>query len=288
MTHGLRDDPSVIPDSPMVGLGLRFPHLAALLERPEQGLLLEIHSENLFCLPEVVYERLEKLRVRHSFSLHGVGLSLGSFDALDPVHLGKLAQQVRRYEPVLVSDHLAWNRACGVSVPDLLPLPLTHEALSCVSRNVMQVQEALQRSIAVENISAYLDYQFGDWSEVDFLGELAQRAGCTLLVDINNIHVNQLNHGSSAEDFLKGLNPSHVSQWHLGGPTEVAGAWIDTHASTVPEAVWRLLDIAIRRIGPRPTVVEWDQDLPPLTELLNLVNRARSAIESREAAGCVP
>jgi uncharacterized protein len=259
---------------PPVGIGLRFALLAELMEAAAPSLLLEIHTENLFSLPAHLHARLAELRARHAFSLHGVGLSLGSADGLDAAHLQKVVEQVHRYEPLLVSEHLAWNRVGGVSLPDLLPVPYTHEALQAVERNVNQTQEALRRPIGIENLSAYLMPTGNDWSEADFLCELARRTGCTLLVDLNNLHVNALNHGTSPTQFLAQLKPECVSQWHLGGPTEIAGAWIDTHASTVPEPVWQLYESALQNTGPRPTVVEWDQDLPPLAELLTLAQRA--------------
>jgi uncharacterized protein len=257
------------------GIGLRFAMLAELVATPVvQGLLLEIHTENLFSLAPHLHAQLASLRAQHAFSLHGVGLSLGSADELDEAHLRKVAEQVRRYEPMLVSEHLAWNRVDGVSLPDLLPVPYTHAALQTLVRHVNQTQEALRRPIALENISAYLNPTANDWHEADFLTELAQRTGCTLLVDVNNLHVNELNHGTSPTEFLKKLKPQHISQWHLGGPSEVAGAWVDTHASTVPEPVWALYERALQTSGPRPTIVEWDQDLPPLAQLLALARRA--------------
>jgi uncharacterized protein len=264
-----------LTQKPPIGIGLRFALLAELMQAAVQPpLLLEIHTENLFSLTPQLHARLAELRARHVFSLHGVGLSLGSADGLDAVHLQKVAEQVRRYEPLLVSEHLAWSRVDGVSLPDLLPVPYTHEALKAIERNVNQTQETLRRPIGIENLSAYLMPTGNDWSEADFLCELSRRTGCTLLVDLNNLHVNALNHGSSPAAFLAQLKPEYVSQWHLGGPTEIAGAWIDTHASTVPEPVWQLYESALQSTGPRPTVVEWDQDLPPLSELLNLAQRA--------------
>lgn len=263
---------------PLHGCGLRFAHLQDWLDRDLPPSLLEIHTENLFALPSVAYQRLNTLRERHAFSLHGVGLSLGSTDGLDAHHLSKVAEQVRRYEPMLVSEHLAWNRIDGICVPDLLPMPFSHEALDAVCANVQRTQDALRRPIAVENISAYLMPPVSDFDEAGFLNELTQRTGCTLLVDLNNLHVNQLNHGHDAWALLTRLPAQRISQWHLGGPTEVNGAWIDTHANTVPEPVWQLYDRVLTQIGPRPTIVEWDQDLPPLQTLLDLAERARVAM----------
>lgn len=264
--------------TPLHGCGLRFAHLPDWLAHQGPPCLLELHTENLFALPSVAHQRLGALRERHAFSLHGVGLSLGSTDGLDAHHLRQVAEQVQRYQPLLVSEHLAWNRIDGTCVPDLLPMPFSLDALHAVAANVQRTQDALQRTIAVENISAYLMPPPADFDEAGFLTELTQRTGCTLLVDLNNLHVNQLNHGHDAWSLLRGLPSASISQWHLGGPTEVDGAWIDTHANTVPEAVWSLYDMAIDAVGPKPTIVEWDQDLPPLQTLLDLAERARMAL----------
>lgn len=264
---------------PFHGCGLRFQHLPEWLATDASPCLLEVHTENLFALSPAARERLLQLRTRHAFSLHGVGMSLGSADGLDVTHLRKVAEQVRCYEPDLVSEHLAWNRVNGVSVPDLLPLPYDNVTLGVVADNVDLVQNRLGRTIAIENISVYLQSPSSDHTESAFLTELARRTGCTLLVDLNNLYVNQLNHGDDAWSAIQELPALSISQWHLGGPTEVHGAWIDTHANTVPEAVWALYERALALVGPRPTVVEWDQDLPPLSTLLALAEKARSLIQ---------
>lgn len=270
--------------TPLHGCGLRFAHLPDWLAYQGPPCLLELHTENLFALPSVAHARLKTLRERHAFSLHGVGLSLGSTDGLDAHHLQQVAEQVKRYQPLLVSEHLAWNRIDGTCVPDLLPMPFSIDAMHAVSANVQRTQDALQRAIAVENISAYLMPPAADFDEAGFLTELTQRTGCTLLVDLNNLHVNQLNHGHDAWAVLTKLPFASISQWHLGGPTEVDGAWIDTHANTVPVAVWSLYERAIDAVGLRPTIVEWDQDLPPLQTLLDLAERARMTLSRRGAA----
>lgn len=277
-----RNEVSPLP-RPQHGCGLRFGHLQEWIALDAAPCLLEVHTENLFALPPVAHLRLAQLRERHTFSLHGVGLSLGSSDGLDLAHLRKVAEQVRRYQPDLVSEHLAWNRIDGICVPDLLPLPFSHQALRTVCDNVERTQEALGRTIAIENISAYLMPPDADYEEAAFLSELTHRTGCTLLVDLNNLYVNELNHGADAWALLTQLPAEHISQWHLGGPTQVDGAWIDTHASTVPEAVWQLYERALQWAGARPTVIEWDQDLPPLQILLDLAERARRAMARYEA-----
>lgn len=170
---------------PLHGCGLRFQHLPEWLATDASPYLLEVHTENLFALPPVARERLMQLRAHHAFSLHGVGMSLGSADGLDAAHLRQVAEQVKRYEPELVSEHLAWNRLNGVAVPDLLPLPYDDVTLSVVADNIDQVQNRLGRTIAIENISAYLRAPEDAYTEPAFLAELSRRTGCTLLVDIS-------------------------------------------------------------------------------------------------------
>lgn len=262
------------PIPAVAGIGLRFPHLAAIeATRPVVG-WFELHAENLFGLAPAVQRRLQRLRADYPFSLHGVGLSLGSADGIDPGHLRRLAEAVRLFQPALVSEHLCWNRTRGVSLPDLLPLPMTGEALGVVAANIDTVQEALGREIAIENISSYLRFEHDAMDEAEFLSQLVARSGCRLLVDLNNLHVNQLNLGESPEDFLRGIPAEAVVEYHLAGPSLVDGAWIDTHATPVPEQVWRWYEDALALLGPRPTLIEWDQDLPALDVL---VGEARHA-----------
>ena len=268
------------------GIGLRFPHLTDLLEvRPDIG-LLEVHTENLFCLAPAVQRRIERLRADYAFSLHGVGLSLGSAQGVDETHLQRWADTVARYQPALISEHLSWNRVQEVSLPDLLPLPMASEALDVVARNVERTQEAIGREIAIENISAYLRYGADEMSEAEFLSRLVARTGCRLLVDVNNLHVNRLNLGEDPLAFLQSVPSDAVAEFHLAGPTRVGDSWIDTHAAPVPEAVWNLFEAALQAIGPRPTVVEWDQDLPALAVLLAEAKRADRYLDAARQNSC--
>lgn len=262
------------PIPAVAGIGLRFPHLTASeASRPTVG-WFELHAENLFGLAPAVQRRLERLRADYPFSLHGVGLSLGSADGIDPGHLRRLAEAVRLFQPALVSEHLCWNRTRGVSLPDLLPLPMTGEALDVVAANIDTVQEVLGREIAIENISSYLRFEHDAMDEAEFLSQLVARTGCRLLVDLNNLHVNQLNLGEAPEDFLRGIPAEAVVEYHLAGPSLVDGAWIDTHATPVPEQVWRWYEDALALLGPRPTLIEWDQDLPALDVLVGEAQHA--------------
>ncbi len=262
------------------GIGLRFAQLSELESARELGTgdelpaWLEVHAENLFGVPDSVRARLLALRRDHAWSLHGVGLSLGSADGTDEAHLTKLRTELDRYQPELVSEHLSWNRLGGVHVPDLLPLPFTREALAVVAANVSRTQDVLQRTIAIENLSAYLRWEGDEMSEVDFLAELVARTGCRVLVDLNNLYVNQLNLGEDPVRFLERIPAQAVAEFHLAGPSEAAGGWIDTHATPTPDAVWDLYAQALERIGPRPTIVEWDRDLPALQVLIEHAARA--------------
>jgi uncharacterized protein len=260
------------------GIGLRFAQLAeleaALGAGDEPPAWLEVHAENLFGLPDSAQERLLALRRDHAWSLHGVSLSLGSADGTDAAHLKRLRTELDRYQPELVSEHLSWNRLAGVHVPDLLPLPFTREALAVVAANVSRSQDVLQRTLAIENLSAYLRWDGDEMSEADFLVELVARTGCRLLVDLNNLRVNQLNLGEDPVRFLERIPAHAVAEFHLAGPSAAAGGWIDTHATPVPDEVWDLYTQALERFGAHPTIVEWDTDLPALPVLIEHAARA--------------
>jgi uncharacterized protein len=277
---------SIVPIPARAGIGLRFPHLLELLATRPALALLEVHSENLFGLPPAVEQRLFTLRADYSFSLHGVGLSLGSADGIDEMHLMQLADAAAKYQPMLVSEHLSWSRINNINVPDLLPLPYSREALNIVCRNIDSVQTILNRPIAIENISAYVRFSSSEMDEVEFLSQLVARTGCQLLVDINNLYVNQLNHGEDVMDFLDKVPAHAVAEYHLAGPTRVEQAgvtsYIDTHATPVPAAVWSLYKDALQLIGVRPTIVEWDQDLPALSVLVAEANKANAYLYTVE------
>jgi uncharacterized protein (UPF0276 family) len=219
---------------------------------------------------------LERARAAYPVSLHGVGLSLGSADRLAGRHLAQLVRLVERIEPELVSEHLCWGAVDGLHFNDLLPLPLTREALALVVDRVDRVQGALGRRILIENISAYVGYRDDELTETAFLAELAQRSGCGILLDINNLFVNARNFGFDASARLADLPAAAIGQIHLAGHAEVDGCLIDTHGSRVCAEVWALYDLACKRFGPKPTLIEWDTDLPPLETLLDEAERARS------------
>jgi len=279
---------------PVVGIGWRHPHYAALLEQQPALDFIEVHSENFFAPGGAALAVLREGRASYPVSLHGVGLSLGSATGIDDWHLDRLASLVRAIEPVRVSDHASFARGPGLHAADLLPVPMTHTALEALCANVNQVQDRLQRTIAVENLSAYVRWRESDMDEPDFLNALAQRTGCQLLVDVNNIYVNALNAQRRGETtdplgdcmrWLDAVQPRHVAEMHLAGHVDCGDIVIDDHGSRVKETVWALYSHAVRRWGAVPTLIEWDTDLPPLQVLLDEAERARATAQrSLEAA----
>lgn len=266
---------------PVAGIGLRSPHLAEFArDRPATG-FLEIHAEN-YLADSPAFGTVERLREDYEFSVHAVGLSLGSVDGLDETHLDRVAALIRRLQPALVSDHLAWSVAGGRYFNDLLPLPYTEEALQVVATNVDRLQERLGRQVLVENPSCYLGFAHSTMSEPEFLAELARRTGCGLLLDANNIVVTAHNLRLDPAAWLDGLPASAIGQYHLAGhavnDADGEPVLIDDHGSRVSEGVWALFDEIVRRCGPRPTLVEWDTDLPPLDLLLDEARRAAQAL----------
>lgn len=279
-----------------VGIGLRQPHYAELLDRPWEGRPLgfvEVHSENFFADGGAAIAVLHEARARWDVSLHGVGLSLGSACGLDPWHLDRLARLAERIEPVRVSDHASFARAPGgpaepelLHANDLLPLAFTREALDVMASNVTQVQERLRRPILVENLSAYLAWQDREMSEPEFFNQLTRRTGCGLLLDVNNLVVNGLNRARDANadavrdacDWIDAIDAASVGEIHLAGYLELPDIVIDDHGSRVHEPVWRVFAYAIDRLGPRPTLVEWDTELPPLAVLLEEAAHAERVI----------
>ncbi|BEV72469.1 MULTISPECIES: DUF692 domain-containing protein [unclassified Paludibacterium] len=261
------------------GIGLRAPHLDEVRAGwPKLG-WVEVHSENYFMAGGPALAALESVRAHYPVSLHGVGMSLGGADALDARHLQQLKRLVARIEPAAVSEHLCWSAIGGRWLNDLLPLPYTREALQRVCDHVEQVQQVLGRQILLENVSSYLRFLPEDMPEWDFLAAVVQRTGCLLLLDVNNIHVSAVNHGFCAESFLAAMPAEAVAEIHLAGYEEDDGLLIDTHSRPVHEAVWALYRSALQRFGPRPTLIEWDQDIPPLSELLAEAARAQACLD---------
>ena len=259
------------------GIGLRAPHYAEVSRRRPDLAFIEVHSENFFGAGGPALEWLEHFRDAYPLSLHGVGLSLGSVDALDERHLACLEGLVRRFEPVFVSEHLSWSSVDGRHANDLLPLPFTTEALEHVVSRIGQVQERLKRRILVENVSSYAEFEASTWCEWDFVAEAVRRSGCGLLLDLNNVWVNSRNDGFDPLDYLGAIEPDGVEEFHLAGFERVGNLLVDTHAAPVSEEVWALYRLAVARFGRKPTLVEWDANLPSLDVLLAEAARAERA-----------
>ena len=269
----------------MVGIGLRAAHYGEILARRPVAGFLEAHSENFFAPggPDLAW--LDRFRALYPLSLHGVGLSLGSVDPLDERHLAKLEALVSRVEPLLVSEHLSWSSFGGRHANDLLPLPYTDEALDHVCARIGQVQDRLRRPILVENVSSYLEFAESTLPEWEFVAEVARRSGCALVLDVNNIHVNATNHGFDARHYLEAIARDAVGEIHVAGHERCDGLLIDTHGAPVCHEVWSLYEAAVERFGPRPTLVEWDTNIPPLDVLLGEAAKARG-IAARASQAC--
>lgn len=267
-----------------VGIGLRAPHYRELLGSLPELDFLEVHSENFFHAGGAALATLEAVRANYPLSLHGVGLSLGSADGLRQPHLEKLALLVDRFEPALVSEHMSWAAVGEVHLADLLPVPTTREALARMAEHVDCVQTRLRRTILVENISSYLRFSEGELSDLEFLAELARRTGCGVLLDVNNLYVNAINHGFDALAELQRLPAGCVGEIHLAGHSETPLGLIDTHGTPVCEDVWELYRAAIAHCGPVPTLIERDTEIPPLAELLAEAAQAKHWMHAGELA----
>jgi uncharacterized protein (UPF0276 family) len=265
------------------GIGLRAPHCRELVEsRPDAG-WLEVHSENYFGDGGAPLHYLERAREQYPVSLHGVGLSVGSADPLDRDHLHKLKRLVDRIEPGLVSEHLCWSSIDGRCLNELLPLPYTEEALDHVVARIVELQDFLGRRILIENISSYLQYRHSVMPEWEFLAAIAERADCGLLLDVNNIYVNARNHGFDPLAYLSAVPAVRVREIHLAGHTinrhDDGEILIDTHSSRVCDDVWTLYRAAIAHLGARPTLIEWDSEIPELSVLLEEARSAQRIME---------
>ena len=269
--------------APSVGVGFKPEHFEAIVDtRPQLG-FFEVHAENYMGAGGAPHRRLDAIRERYPLSLHGVGLSIGSPGPLDQAHLQRLAAVAKRFEPALVSEHLAWSTHEGAFFNDLLPLPYTAETLARVAEHIDEVQNALGRRMLLENPSTYVAFAESTWAETDFLREIARRTGCGLLLDVNNVFVSAVNHGHDPDRYLADFPLSAVGEIHLAGyaeDTDEAGLplLIDAHNSPIREAVWALYTATIRRLGATPTLIEWDNDVPVWPTLLNETRRAERAI----------
>ena len=260
---------------PGFGLGLRPHHYRDFLEGPQAVEWLEIISENFMVPGGKPLAVLDAIRADYPMVMHGVSLSIGSAEPLDVDYLGQLKALADRVEPLWVSDHLCWTGINAHNSHDLLPLPYDAPTLDCVVDNISQVQDYLGRRILIENPSSYVTFRASDRSEWEFLAEMAERADCLLLLDINNVYVSARNHGFHPHDYLGGLPAARIQQFHLAGHSDMGDYVIDTHDADVCDAVWELFADACGLFGPVATMIERDDDIPPLTALLAELDRAR-------------
>jgi uncharacterized protein len=275
--------PPAVQLPPVAGIGLRSPHVAQVRrDRPPIG-WFEVHSENYFIDGGPALAALEAIRADYPISLHGVGLSLGSADALDTGHLVQLKRLAARVEPAFISEHLCWGRIDGRHLNDLLPLPFTEEALAVCCDRIDTVQAALGRVLLVENVSAYLRFASDAMAEWEFVAEVVRRTGCKLLFDVNNVYVNAMNHGFDPRVYLCSIPGEAVAEIHLAGFDASGPCLIDTHGTRVAPPVWALYRATIERFGARPTLIEWDTDLPAFDVLQDEAAIAQSILEETDA-----
>ncbi len=266
------------------GAGLKPEHQRHVLEaRPDVG-WFEVHAENYMGAGGPPHHFLERVRALYPLSVHGVGLSIGSANGMAPGHLGRLKSVVDRYQPFVVSEHLAWSMHDGTFLNDLLPLPYTEATLSLVACHVDEAQMVLGRRILIENPSTYLRFDGEEMPETEFLRALARRSGCGLLLDINNVVVSAANHGFDPRAYLERFPHEHVGEIHLAGhavlESDGDALFVDTHDRTISPEVWSLFRDVIARRGGRPTLIEWDSDVPAWPDLEAEVHQAQSILQT--------
>jgi uncharacterized protein (UPF0276 family) len=262
------------------GVGLRLPHIREVVATQPAAGWFEIHPENFLANPHAT-ELLIELSRHYPISVHTVGVSIGSVGGIDRSHLKRVRALIDRVDPILVSGHLAWSTHAGDYLNDLLPLPYDEETLGLIAAHLHEVQDGLRRPYLVENPSSYVGFGRSTMNEVEFLGELVRRTGCQLLCDVSNVHLSAHNMGYDAYQYIDELPADAIGELHLGGFTleedeanPGAELLVDTHATAIAEPAWDLYAYAIGRFGPKPTLIEWDNDIPPLPVLLGEAARA--------------
>ena len=270
--------------SPGFGLGLRPQHYPEFLAAPQPVDWLEIISENYMVPGGKPLAMLDAIRADYPMVMHGVSLSIGSDEPLDVAYLADLKTLADRVQPLWISDHLCWTGINAHNSHDLLPLPYDAPALACVVDNIGRVQDVLGRRILIENPSSYVTFRSSDRSEWDFIAEMSTRADCLLLLDVNNIYVSARNHGFDPHDYLAGLPADRIQQIHLAGHSDMGDYVIDTHDADVCDPVWDLYAQACAMFGPVATMIERDDDIPPLADLLAELDRARAIAASAQMA----
>lgn len=279
--------PGTPPRNPGFGLGLRSTHYPDFLAAPQAVDWLEILADNYFVEGGRPLRMLRRIRELYPMAMHGVGLSLGRVGGPDPRYLDRLRRLADEVQPMWISDHLCWTGVHGRQLHDLLPLPYDESTLRLVADNILRVQDTLQRQLVLENVSSYLEFEATDRSEWQFLCELCEASDCLLLVDVNNIHVNGVNHGIDPREFIDALPAHRVRQIHLAGHSDHGTHIIDTHDRPVSEAVWSLYAYALQQFGPVATMIERDADIPPLADLVEELRRARDIARACESEGAL-
>ena len=287
MTHTLSFCPSGAQHP--VGIGLKSEHqLEVIQDKPELA-FFEVHAENYMTVGGNHMRFLDAVAETYPLSVHGVGMSLGSAEGIDSDHLNKFKQVVERYQPWLVSEHSAWSVQGGHYLNDLLPLPLNKVTLGLVGDNISKMQDAIGRRILVENPSTYVSFKASDIPEPEYLTRLADKTGCGILLDVNNVYVSAKNNGFDVDQYLASIPAAHVGEIHLAGhvvkSVDGAEVRIDDHGSAVADDVWSLYEQVVERIGARPTLIEWDSNVPALSVLVSEAHEARQRMERVLAAG---
>ena len=263
------------PDYLGFGLGLRPQHYTDILDGNPDVDWFEVISENYMVPGGQPLKMLDRIRARYPIVMHGVSLSIASTAPFDQKYLDDLKALADRVEPKFVSDHLCWTGVHGVNLHDLMPIPYTREALDHVVARIQHVQDHLKRPLAIENVSSYVQFQHAEMTEWDFIAEMTRRTGCWLVFDVNNVFVSAFNHDFDAYDFINGIPADRVVQFHLAGHEHATTHIIDTHDAMVPEPVWALYRAAVKRFGRVSTIIERDDDIPPLADLVCELSEAR-------------
>ncbi len=274
-------------DPASVGVGLKAEHAVEILRGSHRVRFLEIHAENYMGAGGVPHRLLQDVRSRFPLSLHGVGLSIGAPRPLDLDHLARLKALIRRYQPNLFSEHLAWSTHEGVFLNDLLPLPYNRQSLATVCDHIDQVQNTLSMRMLLENPSTYIAFQTSTMSETDFLRQVVAQTGCGLLLDVSNVYVSAINHGVEPMAYIDAFPLEHVGEIHLAGFAEDrdddgARLLIDAHGTPVAEVVWTIFRRVVARTGPVPTLIEWDNDVPAFSTLAGEAERAAAIIVTEQ------
>jgi uncharacterized protein (UPF0276 family) len=271
----------------LAGTSLKHEHVRVIIEEGKQPGFFEVHAENYMGAGGLPHRMLEAIRRDHPLSLHGVCMSIGGPQPLDRMHLTRFRNLVERYEPALVSEHLAWSTHQTTFLNDLLPLPYTEAALDQVCDHIDEVQEEIRRPLLLENPSSYLSFRESTMSEAEFIRGITRRTGCNLLLDVNNVFVSATNSGTSALKYLSDFPLAHVREIHLAGHTEQSDdeddtLLIDSHDGPVADAVWKLYEIVIARCGPISTLIEWDSNIPEWPVLKSEAAAAQAILDRHQ------